>query len=261
MQSQLWWRSIKEVTRHRLKGTFFPLFAYERSHGETDHNVISLRGDKLRPYAPPLKDFWAEIDADTFTIPHNPIRPLRAFAYHDDEKRPLLEMYQGCRDNPMQEQAHDGLARGYHMGFIASSDHLATRTSFACVWSPAGGVEPIFRSMQARRTYGATAKIRLVFLSGEHWMGEIMKADAMPVFRFTVAGTGPIDRVDVYRDGAVVESFENEDGDAQMEVEFRGQGDFDDAQYFYVHVIQKDGEQAWSSPIWVERAVAEVRAE
>lgn len=252
-QSQLWWRSIKEVTRHRLDGAFFPLFAFERSHGETDHNVISLRNDMLRPYQPPLKEFWELMDADTITIPHNPIRPFRAFAYQDDEKRPLLEIYQGCRDNPMQAEAHAGLGRGYHMGFIASSDHMATRTSFACVWSPRGGEEPIFRSLQARRTYGATAKIRLVFRSETRWMGEVIEAMAMPVFQFEVDGTAPIARLDIYRDGEVAKTIENVAGGARLEGEFRGPGEFGNSQYFYVHVVQEDGEQAWSSPIWVER--------
>ena len=61
--SQLWWRSRKEVERHRLGTTFIPFFSYERSHSNTaDHNVISLRGDMLRPHTYPLPDFWNELD-------------------------------------------------------------------------------------------------------------------------------------------------------------------------------------------------------
>jgi len=252
VRSQIWWRSLKEVARHRLGDTFFPLVAYERSHGETDHNVVTLREDMLRPHNPPLKEFWKEIGSDTITIPHNPIRPLRAFAYHDDEKRPLLEIYQACRANPMTREAHDGLRRGYHMGFIASSDHLATHTSYACVWSPAGGEEPIFRSLQARRTYGATAKIRLVFRTGGHWMGERVAVDAMPTFHYEVEGEGELDRVEIVRDGEVAETLENEGGGTSMAGSFRGPGEVEPGAWIYIHAVQRDGEEAWSSPIWLE---------
>ena len=225
VKSQLWWRSIKEVTRHRLTDKFYPMFAFERSHGETDHNVITLDPMILRPHDPPLKKFWAEIDKDTFTIPHNPIRPLRAFAFHDDEKRPLLEIYQACRGNSMAKHAHYALVRGFHMGFIASSDHLATRTSFACVWSPKGGREPIFRAMQARRTYGATSKIRLVFRSGDHWMGErIKKADTVPEFQFEIDGDGEMDFVEFIRNGEVIETLKNEKAGPRMTGSFKGRG-------------------------------------
>jgi len=254
VQSQLWWRSLKEVTRHKLKDVFFPMFAFERSHGETDHNVISLRDDMLRPYQPPLKKFWDEIDSDTFTIPHNPINAKRAFAFHDDVKRPLLEIYQGCRDGAMHKQAHVGLDKGYHMGFIASSDHMATRTSFACVWSPKREHEAIFRSMQARRTYGATAKIRLVFRTGDHWMGERVKATQMPEFSFDIKAAAPIERLDVVQDGKVVLTLKPEKEDAiEFSGNFRGQGELKGSRYVYIHLVQKNGDQAWSSPIWVEK--------
>ena len=78
----------------------------------------SLRDDMLRPFQPPLKEFWDIIDTDTFTIPHNPIRPLRAFAFHDDVKRPLLEIYQGLPRQPddggSSRRARAWLPHGIH---------------------------------------------------------------------------------------------------------------------------------------------------
>ena len=41
VQSLLWWRATKEVTRHHAPGVFHPFYAYERSQDDTDHNVIS----------------------------------------------------------------------------------------------------------------------------------------------------------------------------------------------------------------------------
>jgi len=251
-QSQLWWRSVKEVTRHELTGTFFPMFSFERSHGETDHNVISLRDDVLRPHNPLLKEFWEEIGTDTITIPHNPIRPTRAFAYRNDAKRPLLEIYQGCRGNPMHGQAHYALKQGHHMGFIASSDHLSTSGSYACVWSPSPGREGIFRSLQARRTYGATAPIRLIFRAGEHWMGSILALEKIPAFQYEVEGTASLKEIDVIRDGAIVRTIANPGNGRFMRGEITNLKPLNGKTWIYLRVKQHDGQQAWSSPIWLE---------
>lgn len=251
-KSQLWWRSVKEVTRHQLSGTFFPMFSFERSHGETDHNVVSLREDVLRPHNPLLKEFWKEIGPDTITIPHNPIRPTRAFAYRNDAKRPLLEIYQGCRGNPMHGQAHYALKQGHHMGFIASSDHLSTSGSYACVWSPEPGREGIFRSMQARRTYGATAPIRLIFRAGNDWMGSILQRDDVPTFQYEVEGTAALKEIDVVRDGTIVRTIANNGDGRIMTGELSGLNPLNGKTWVYLRVKQHDGQKAWSSPIWVE---------
>jgi hypothetical protein len=68
-----------------------------------------------------------------------------------------------------------------------------------------------------------------------------------------VHGTGPLDRVEVLLDGAVVHT-RRPDGDSEA-LRFH----WDDtapkkgekASYYYVRVVQKDGQMAWASPIWV----------
>jgi hypothetical protein len=105
--------------------------------------------------------------------------------------------------------------------------------------------------MQARRTYGATDHIRLVFRSGDHWMGEIFTADAVPRFQIEIDGTAPLSKLAVIMDGLPVRHLELEPG----ETRFRGVYDpgirFTGAHYLYLHMVQEDGNQAWSSPIWV----------
>jgi len=144
--AHIWWRSRKEVNRHALGSTFIPFFSYERSRGDTDHNVISLRDDMLRPHTYPLPQFWKELDTNTFTIPHQPFN-LVLWKNKDDVHRPLLEIYQGMRNNIREDDAQAGLKGGHHFGIIASSDHLSTGASFACVWSDKPTREGIFRSM------------------------------------------------------------------------------------------------------------------
>ena len=250
--SQLWWRSTKQVTRHRLGTAFFPLFAYERSHGNTaDHNVISLRPDMLRAHTYPVPEFWKELDRDTITIPHQPVR-RDTWKYQDDALRPLVEIYQGCRDKSIEPDAHRGLAKGYHLGFIASSDHQSTSASYACVWTPEAGEEAIFRSLQARRTFGATAKIRLIFRSGNRWMGERFESEGVPTFQLEIDGTAPIKSIRMIQDGRPVATLPVEREARNARAEWRPDRDLDGRHYFYVHLIQRDGNQAWSSPIWVQ---------
>ena len=258
VQSQLWWRSLRETTRHRIPGHFTAFFSYERSHGDTDHNVISLRDDMLRTHRRPLPEFWAEItDGDTFTIPHATHAAAKRFGgkvwdYQDDERRPLLEVYQGFRDVSSLEEVQAPLKLGYRMGMIASSDHLSTSASYACVWTPEAEHEAIFRSLQARRTYGATAKIRLVFRSGARWMGERLEADGPVPFELEVDGTAPLEAVELWVDGEVHETRRPGHGSPKLHarpVLDLPEGDH----YVFVRVVQVDGHRAWSSPIWVSR--------
>ena len=250
VRSQLWWRCTKETTRHRLPDRFFAMFTYERSMSGTDHNVISLRDDVLRPYQPPLTTFWKELDRDTFTIPHAGINP-KTWAYQDDALRPLVEIYQGCRNYDSRKQAHVGLGKGYRLGFIASSDHVSTSASFACVWAPKAGLESIFRSMQARRTFGATDKIRLVFRSGDHWMGERFTAASPPEFQIEIDATAPIKRLGICIDGKPDVILPVEKGAASVRTTYRPPASLRGRHWLYVYMKQTDGNQAWSSPIWV----------
>ncbi|MBT3201193.1 MAG: hypothetical protein HN350_14930, partial [Phycisphaerales bacterium] len=251
VKSQLWWRCTKQVTRHRLGKTFFPMFTYERSMNGTDHNVITLRDDVLRNFTYPLIDFWKELDHDSFTVPHAPVH-IKTWLHKNDDMRPLIEIYQGCRDHDSQQHAHAGLDRGHHIGFIASSDHVSTSASYACVWAPENNLTSIFRSMQIRRTFGATDKIRLIFRSGDHWMGEKFIAKSIPEFQIEIDGTAPMKSLTIYDNGHAVSKIPLKEGQRKISTTYKPADKyFTGKHYIYIHMVQTDGNQAWSSPIWV----------
>ena len=251
VKSHLWWRCTKEVTRHRLSDKFFPMFTYERSMGETDHNVITLRDDILRDFTYPLVDFWKELDHDSFTVPHAPVH-IKTWSHKNDDMRPLIEIYQGYRDYDSKKAAHVGLDKGHHIGFIASSDHVSTSASYACVWAPETNLTSIFRSMQARRTFGATDKIRLVFRSGDHWMGQRFTAKAIPQFQIELDATAPMKSITIYDNGKPAGRIPLKDGQRTISTTYKPADKyFTGKHYIYIHMIQTDGNQAWSSPIWV----------
>jgi len=258
VDSLVWRRSVKEVTRHRLNGRFIPYFSYERSQRQTDHNVISLRDDLLRPFEPHLREFWNEIDGDTFTIPHNtgnsPAMVQALWSIHDNEKRPLMEIFQGCRSNAdknMAAMVRLGYSKGYRFGLIASSDHLSTHRSYACVWSPQRERESIFRSLQARRTYGATDRIGLVFRYGKYWMGEEVKYRKGESLFLEVTGTGSLKDVRLIKNGKPWKTFHPEEESLHFEHSLVPDPLSGEEDYYFVELEQSDGNRAWSSPIWV----------
>jgi Protein of unknown function (DUF3604) len=245
----VWWRSRKEVNRHQLADKFIPFYSYERSRVDTDHNVISLRDDMLRPHTYPLTQFWSELDTNTFTIAHQPFNRI-LWNYKDDVHRPLVEIYQGFRNDAKESDAKEGLLRGHKFGIIASSDHLSTDASFACVWAEKPTRESIFRAMQARRTYGATAHIMLKVYAGNHWMGESFSTNSMPPITVEVKGTAPISQVDLWVDGEVKKTLP---GNAAEETfSFEPDKSLTGSHIFYVRLQQADGNRAWSSPLWVD---------
>ena len=258
VDSLVWRRSVKEVTRHRLKGRFIPYFSYERSQRETDHNVISLRDDLLRPFQPHLREFWKEIDGDTFTIPHNtgksPAMVQALWSIHDNVKRPLMEIFQGCRSNAdknMAAMVRLGYAKGYRFGLIASSDHLSTHRSYACVWSPQRERESIFRSLQARRTYGATDRIGLVFRYGQNWMGEEVEYRKGESLFLDIAATAPVREVRMVKNGKPWKTFNPEEESLNFEQALVPDPLAGKEDYYFVELKQSDGNRAWSSPIWI----------
>ena len=247
--SQLWWRCTKEVTRMDLGERFIPVFAYERSRGETDHNVLSLQRWFMRPHTYPHEQFWKEIDENTITIGHQPVNS-QTWRVNDAGRRPLLEIYQGLRDTSAEPQANEGLSRGYLLGFIASSDHLSTSASYAGVWATERTREALFAAIKARHTFGATDHIEVLVRSGNHMMGDVITGRPHDPLTLTARGTAPIVRVEVVLDGEVAARFEPNTPEAELT--FPVPNLPAGLHYAYFRLEQSDGNRAWSSPIWFD---------
>ena len=115
------------------------------------------------------------------------------------------------------------------------------------MWAEGPTRQSVFRALQARRTYAATAKIELSVRGGERWMGERIEAQSQSPMTLTARGTAPIRVVELVVDGEVVESRTPSETEVRWQVDRR----FTPGQYFYFHLIQSDGNQAWSSPVWI----------
>ena len=210
------------------------------------------------------------------SIPHTPATQMGTdWRYNDERAERLVEIFQGNRDSyeylgaPRGATAErivvggyitsgdmrpkgfvwNALAKGYRLGFIASSDHRSTHMSYAAVYTPERTYEAIWDSLHARRTYAATDNIIVDFQSGGRAMGEEFAASEPPRLDVRVIGTGPVERIDVIKDNTF--AYTAHPGVREVTFSYTDSEIEAGTHYYYVRVIQQDGNMAWGSPVWV----------
>ena len=226
---------------------------------------------------------WAALRGTrAITIPHHIafIDKQVSWDYHDPEFERLVEIFQGFRGSyeyvdapdevsrpeylkysenrgfrrkPYERDSKsfvwDALARKRKLGFIASSDHLATHNAFAGVYAKGLDRESLFDALYNRRTYAATDKILVEFSMNGNYMGEEVAISGKPEFKVAVRGTAPLKQIDIIKEGKFV--FTTAPGSDVAEFTFRDE-EFDGEEcYYYLRVIQTNNHMAWASPIWV----------
>lgn len=161
----------------------------------------------------------------------------------------------------------NGLAQGLRFGVLGASDghgliwhHGIGRKrdpwvqGLAGVWLKGKLTRAsLFEALQARRVY-ATSGVRILlnFSADNHAMGSEYTTNTPPKLSARVAGTGKIRYVYLLRDNQIIHQHGGDFGVGDM-VRFElideqaGPG----THWYYVRVVQEDGEMAWSSPIWV----------
>jgi hypothetical protein len=286
-----WWRTQKANDLFYVKGTFAPIYGYERSNdtaGGGHRNVFFLerdwpvlRGDAHYSSTSETKPENNDPDVglyphlrgkNAFTAAHTPNYNEKAqrgtWTFHDPQVEPLAEIIQSYRRDYERAGAPQwpdarfrrgiseeaslwyALARGYKLGFIASSDHHATHTSYACVWAAGPSREEIFEGLRSRRTYAATDKIILEVRMDKAVMGEEIDGPEIPELRIRVRGTAPIEEIQVVRNSRVIAELSPKKIETTAVVrdeEYSG-----GAAYYYARVRQVDNNMAWGSPIWVK---------
>ena len=152
----------------------------------------------------------------------------------------------------------NALAMQYKIGFQASSDHISTHISYAVAIAEDMSRAAVFDAFKRRHCYGATDNILLDIRSGDHLMGDEFTADGPVHLEIFVQGTRPIARLDIIKDFVYVYSTEPK----SPRVEFRWQDEETrraGLSWYYVRVLQDDGEIAWASPFWVHSQPATAR--
>ncbi len=165
----------------------------------------------------------------------------------------------------------DVLDRGYRLGFVGSGDGHDGHPGLSHLASPSGGLaailsedltrEAVLAALQARRVYATSGpRILLQTKLGGQPMGSSIEAATLTSGRQTeppadelrvrVVAPGPLERVDLIRDGQVTEQILCE---GQRDVRFvRTIPELVAGDYLYVRAVQTDGGTAWSSPFFIE---------
>jgi len=284
-----WWLTQKTTDAFQLPGRFDPPFTYERSvrYPEGHRNVVfAQRGVRTLPRLPKTDPEPVIHAPDTQML----YRYLHQFngvcASHtsttdmgtdwrdnDPVVEPMVEIYQGCRQNyerpeapraPTEQDAIGGwqpkgfinlaLLNGYKFSFESSSDHTSTHISYALVYAEGSSREDLLKAMRQRHTYAATDNIiadwRCTANGREHMLGDEFKTGESPTFRLKLRGTGPFARVTLIKDD--VDANVIQPNQAEVELTWTDpKPTAGKSSYYYVRGEQADGELVWVSPMWV----------
>ena len=291
VEEYTWWRTEKAIDIYHIPGGYTPLFGYERSvpYPNGHRNVVfAQRGVHVLPISqaenqnrvntgPILYPYLKQNRG--ICMPHS-LATDQGTDYRDNDPdvEPLVEIYQGYHANyeyegaPRAETADynvethgpyrpagfywNALAKGLKLGTESSSDHISTHSSYTMIYTPTTVRRDIVESMRQRHAYGATDNIVLDFRArdrqgGAHMMGDIFDATSAPVLHVKVLGTGPIESIDVIKDGKFI--YKTGPGPATAEFDYTDTASAAGQSWYYVRVMQADRQMAWSSPIWITR--------
>ncbi len=285
----LWHRQAKLVRANYDPGRFVTFLAqewtstFERYSDKYPYGYYGHRNLILRdPYFPRWFNAWEgtrpdelwrelrELGADFILIPHQLADtgnvPM-AWEFHDPSAQPVVEIFQvrgsyeykGCprqagRTTPKGWFFQDALARGIIAGVIAAPDH-AGGIGKACVYAEGLNRGAIFSAIRQRRTYGTTgAKIFLDVRINGHFMGEVVHQPPSGPVRIEVRADcpGELQAVDVWRSNILVHSVPL--GGRRCDLVLWDEPPAGRPCFYYVRLRQRDGEMAWSSPVWFGRS-------
>jgi len=281
-----WWMIQKAVDLFSLAGRFAPLYSYERSLSYPNGHRNVLFAERGRPVlaigaaeqkgiegAGKLYAYLKQFQG--LTTSHTSATGAGTdWRDSSEDLEPVVEIYQGYRRNyegpgtpraPAQGEEPSRFAPGYvwnawakgiKLGVQSSSDHVSTHISYAAFYVDSNALRSanearrsILDAVRARRTYAATDNIVVDFRIGEHFMGSSFTGSGPQTVTAYVAGTGPMDQVQVVKNNKIV--YTAPGSGSEVRFTYTDREARDGTAWYYIRAEQKDGQLAWSSPIWV----------
>jgi len=218
-----------------------------------------------------IEDIFARLDpmlneGDIFAIPHWGGRPANPEFHHPELQR-MIEIFSEHKRS--DQWALQFLKNGYRLGIIGSSDdHYGNPGHGFLIPAAEGEMQEVglaavavyardrtrtavFGALYDRQVY-ATSGSRMIlwFAVDGHMMGSEYRSETPPTIEGEVVGTAAIERIEITRNAQVVHAIE---GDSSSMIFEWTDTDFEagDAAFYFVRVLQVDGEEAVSSPVWV----------
>jgi len=248
---------------------------YDDCDGELAPNTLTgLTGSDIALWA-----FMAEAEATTgsrsLSVPHASNSTGYNWRDRDDAARPLAEVYSewgvSATAEPDGSGVYNGLGAGHRLGLFAASDnHDGWIGNRWAAYLAAGGLgafvatdlsrEGVFEAMSERSTYGSSGHRPYLSFGADDGADVLMGweyiADA-PTFQWVYAGEAAIETVELLSIAlddpsastlTVLESWSPGTLEAEEEHALSWDGT---PIAVWLHVVEADGEEAWSSPIWL----------
>ncbi len=215
-------------------------------------------------------------DDNLLVIPHFGGRPGNP-EWHNPKLQRGIEIFSDHRRS--EDWASRFLEKGYRIGIMASTDNhsgnagygvrridrevgedgpLYSRfspdekgTSLMAVYAGALDRDSVFQGIYQRRTYATTGeRIVLDFRVNGEPMGGVIRAGADPVIRVAAIGTDALKSVRIVKNGSILHTFDP--GGDTAALEFIDRTGAAPGDYYYLDLVQQDGEKAIASPVWVD---------
>jgi len=285
-----WWITQKSNDLYYMPQRFVPLYGYERSVWWPNGHRNVIWAERGKPVLP-IGAAERKGDANSGPILYPYLRKTDGIATshtsateqgtdwrdNDPALEPIVEIYQGFESNYEHDGAprswkqgespvHQGLrpqgyvwnawAKGFKLGVQASSDHVSTHSSYACILVEEFTRQGLLDAMRKRHTYAATDNIvmdfRVVAKDVNALMGDVVNIIEAPKLQVRIIGTAPIKQIDVIKNNAFIHKLNPNQADVKFE--FADAASSAGEAYYYVRAEQTDGQLVWSSPIWVRRS-------
>lgn len=288
LDARRWAIATAAAETYNHPGTFVAIPAFEWQHYAFGHkNIYFLHADQ--PYLCPYDRRYDTVEklyaaagrTDALILPHHPGYgldrhvPGTDWSVVDDTMEPVAEIcsVHGISERPDSDRPlnipgsggwlQDAWAQGKRVGVIGGSDShsgLPVQSpreprpysgGMACLYVEELTRRGIFDAIRNRRTYATTGvRIILDVRLNDHPMGACVPPTQRRVLRITVHGTEAVKLLEVVRNNQVWKHIEPGQADVEVEyTDFPGARNSDE--FYYVRLRQRDGEWAWSSPIWV----------
>lgn len=285
-----WEDTKKIIARFDVPNKFVTFLGYEYRSALADMNIYFpgnegvLMCGKKEQWNEPLKLNKVISQKKGMIIPHmhfgadwsgyNPTiyRVMEIYSQHGNAE------YIGCPrqipylNNQLQKENEGNinttfqeiLSIGMKMGVTAGSDSHAGRPGLSN-WSRVtrtynGGLtavfakektqEGIWKALYERHCYATTGtRIYLEFSINGYPMGSELKANKRKLYIYCI-GTYYIFQIEVVKNNRTIHKIESDSPECNFSIDDIPEREED---FYYIRIIQRDKEMAWSSPIWVKK--------
>jgi len=244
-------------------GNYYPAGEAASRHYADFVALLAQAGDALlmRHDLPGLGQRWPVVDPSGQME-----RLVQIYSFMLSSEAPGLPYTRGTIDEGSSVQA--ALADGFRFGFLGSSDTHASMPGrrqsltkgtpgygsrpygLTGIYARANTREAVFEALYNRRCYAATDRILLDFRLNGHWMGEEVVVNGPRHLAVRTIGTAPFAYIAILKNNQIL--YQTGAGATEANFTFTDQTNLAAGDFYYLRVVQSNGELAWSSPIWVD---------